>query len=496
VSPAPLDLDVRRGAFNLTGSAGVDETFDIVWPAGTPLVTVRVLTGGTLEDSWADTTGTTAVTATIDDTTATVTLPVPTAAQRRTPIRLEVNGAIIAAGYLTPSVLGTGQTGQTLTIRDGNATITITPRAVGGRVDTIGEGTYVAVDATDPTAPVVDLTAEAVDALEAAGSAVQPAALTAAVEELEGTIAPVAEAAASALQPEDVGVVVATAAEGDLAGTAVQPADLRTPAVGRGVKPYTGAAGLISYDVDPVGQLRRKCAHVENFLTPNGGTAGWDGTIPASFADLAALRAYLVLAKNHKVGEPAWDVITSNGGNVKNAGNGQTGGVSLATGTSSAAGACAIELPSILVADIGSANGAIWAFTASRGAASAAQAFRGEVGLRVGSAATAHAIGVRATCGNSTTVVAFAHNGTTETTVALPTMAQDTLTHFAFVFRASQTWDVYRNGELVHTFASPTAPFLSILRPYALIAKTAGTGTERGLIVDGFAYDLEQNLAA
>jgi hypothetical protein len=467
----PAILDARDGALDIMAASGTTVPFDFVWPAGSTLTSASVWLGGTLDD-WTDLEGATEHVATIAGTTATVSLPVPTVAQGPTPIRLMANGSArpLAAGELTPSSLGSRAPAGDIVVRTDAATITIRSTALGGRTDALEAGAGIEVDDTDPAVPVVAVAAEVIAGAEAGATAVQPDAL--------GTAA-AADADA-----------FATAAQGEAADTAVQPDQVLSPAAGRGIEPDLATAGLLKFDFSPVLYGRRKAGHVEEFWTPNGGTAGWDGTIPASFADLAALRAYLVLARNHKVGEPAWTVTSVNGGNVKSGGLGQVGGVSVLTGSSSATGRCTLDFPPLGVLDIGSATGAKFGFIVQRGASSAAQAYRAEFGLHIPAFATAHAIGVRITAAAATTVVGYVHNGTTETTFPLATLAQDFAEHFEFEFTASGSWTLRRGGEVVATLTP--APILALLFPFVDVLKTAGTGTERGITVDQFTYELDR----
>lgn len=129
------------------------------------------------------------------------------------------------------------------------------PPGLGGLVDIVSAGAGIDVDATDPTAPIVSLSAGAQASLEKADAAVQPddlppppvnadwdatEGLAVILNKPEFATAAQGAKADSALQPEDVGSAAfqgasafATAAQGSAADSALQPV-----AIGVAVQPF------------------------------------------------------------------------------------------------------------------------------------------------------------------------------------------------------------------------------------------------------------------
>lgn len=96
--------DVRRHRFDLHASAGVTER--LTFTPTEPIVSLAVAVGGTVTDV-DDLTGTTTYPATYEAGDWSVEVPIPTGSS--VPLRLVVNGGVLAVGRLTPSTSGAKQ---------------------------------------------------------------------------------------------------------------------------------------------------------------------------------------------------------------------------------------------------------------------------------------------------------------------------------------------------------------------------------------------------
>lgn len=118
--------DIRLSRWNLLASAGVTQS--LTFTADQSLTSLSVYTGGTVSDvdDLSDATehaGTLSTTTEANDTAA-VDLVVPTGSS--VPLRLVVDGAVVAVGRLTPSTSGSANPDQTIALTADAITIQLT----------------------------------------------------------------------------------------------------------------------------------------------------------------------------------------------------------------------------------------------------------------------------------------------------------------------------------------------------------------------------------